>query len=214
MAAIGQKVRTQFAMSQRMTKTVKVNGVIVGEYLGSDDYFEDVAAAREFLRQKGVWKAPSLPQTIYGQASAFAYVANETYKELMRREPDRPIVAAPFIVNAAFCVELFLKSLHAVNGQTRRGHKLVPLFDALPEARRAELGADAQRFAPAHGEVAGSVDFRALLTMLNDTFRKWRYVYEETHAGPIHLQQTILVMETCHEVCKRTVFPSPGKPTS
>jgi hypothetical protein len=191
-----------------MTKTLKLQGVTVGEYLGSDDYLEDVESAREFLRQKGLWATPSVPQTIYGQGAAFAYVANETYEELMRRAPDRPIVAAPFVVNAAFSVELFLKALlHAVNGQTWRGHKLVPLFDALPEACRAELLAEAQRFAPAHGEVAGSVDFRALLTMLNDSFRKWRYLYEEKHAGPIHLQQTILVMETCHEVSKRTVFP-------
>ncbi len=197
-------------MSRRMMKTVKLNGVIVGEYLGSDDYFEDIAAAREFLRQKGHWRTPSLPQTIYGQASAFAYVANETYKELMKRGPERPIVAAPFVVNAAFSVELFLKSLHVANREPRRGHRLVRLFDTLPDARRAELIGDAQRFAPAHGEVAGAVDFRALLTMLNDTFRKWRYVYEETHAGPIHLQQTILVMETCHEVCKRVLFTQPS----
>lgn len=162
---------------------------------------------REFLRQKGLRKSPSVPQTIYGQGAAFAHVANETYKELMRRAPDHPIVAAPFVVNAAFSVELFLKALHAVNSQTRRGHKLLPSFDGLPETCRAELHADAQRCATAHGEVAGSVDFRALLTMLNDGFRKWRYLYEEEHAGPIHLQQTILVMETCHEVSKRTVFP-------
>ena len=198
-------------MTRRMMKTLKLQGVTVGEYLGSDDYLEDVESAREFLRQKGLWKTPSVPQTIYGQGVAFAYVANETYKELMQRAPDRPIVAAPFVVNAAFSVELFLKVLHAANGQTRRGHKLVPLFDALPEACRAELLTDAQRFAPAHGEVAGSVDFRALLTMLNDSFRKWRYLYEEEHAGPIHLQQTILVMETCHEVSKRTVFPRTPK---
>jgi hypothetical protein len=38
-------------MSQQMKKALKLNGVIVGEYVGSDYYFEDVAAAREFLRQ-------------------------------------------------------------------------------------------------------------------------------------------------------------------
>jgi hypothetical protein len=198
-------------MSRRFTKTVKLQGIVVGEYLGSDDYKEDIQAAREFLHKKGLWKKPSLPQTIYGHASAFAYVADQTYRELQRRTPDKPIVAAPFVVNAAFSVELFLKTLHAVNGQTRRGHKLVPLFDALSDAHRAELVAGAQEFAPAHGEKAGNVDFRALLMMLNDSFRKWRYIYEEEHSGPIHFQQTILVMETCHAVCKRTVFPSATK---
>jgi hypothetical protein len=196
----------------RKMKTLKLQGVIVGEYLGSDDYKEDIEAAREFLQNKGLWKTPSLPQTIYGHASAFAYVANATYEELQRRTPDKPIVAAPFVVNAAFSVELFLKALHAVNGQIKKGHKLVPLFDALSGAQRADLTSAAQHFGPAHGEAAGSVDFRALLVMLNDSFRKWRYVYEEEHAGPIHFQRTILVLETCHEVCKRTVFPSTPKP--
>ena len=146
---------------------------------------------------------------MYGQAAAFAYVANQTYLELVKeRDPERPIVAAPFVVTASFSVELFLKALHQLGGQARRGHKLVPLFDALPEQARVELVAAAQTFATGHGEVAGAVDFRALLAMLNDAFAKWRYIYEqEAHAGPIHLQRTILVMEACHDVCRRAVFP-------
>jgi hypothetical protein len=193
-------------MSRRYTKTLKFQGEVVGEYLGSDDLDEDVAAARELLRQKGLDKRPSLPQTIYGQAAAFAYAADQIYRELRQRAPDRPIVAAPFVVNAAFSAELFLKALHNLDGETRRGHRLVPLFDSLSEARRAELMAEVQQFAAGHGEVPGEVDLRALLTVLNDAFRKWRYVYEEERAGPIHLQQTILVMETLHSVCKRAVF--------
>jgi hypothetical protein len=194
-------------MGHRYKKTLKFRGEVVGEYLGSDDYAEDVAAAREFLKARGLWKTPSVPQTIYGHAAAFAFMADQTYRLLMRRAPDRPILVAPFLVNAAFSVELFLKTLHKLEGETRKGHKLVPLFDALPEARRADLNAAAQQFAPGHGEVAGKVDFRALLVMLNDTFRKWRYVYEEEQAAPVDLQQTILAMETCHEVCKQAVFP-------
>jgi hypothetical protein len=41
-------------MTRRMMKTLKLQGIAVGEYLGSDDYLEDVESAREFLRQKGL----------------------------------------------------------------------------------------------------------------------------------------------------------------
>jgi hypothetical protein len=39
-------------MSSRYLKSLKLNGVIVGEYLGSDDQDEDVEAARDMLRAK------------------------------------------------------------------------------------------------------------------------------------------------------------------
>jgi hypothetical protein len=99
-------------MSSGYLKSLKLNGVIVGEYLGSDDQDEDVEAARDMLRAKGLYSSPSLPSAMLGQANAFAYVANATYMDLMKnRGPNKPIVAAPFVVNAAFSVELYLKTL-------------------------------------------------------------------------------------------------------
>jgi hypothetical protein len=111
-------------MSSRYLKSLKLNGVIVGEYLGSDDQDEDVEAARDMLRAKSLYSPPSLPSAMLGQANAFAYVANATYMDLMKnRGLNKPIIAAPFVVNSAFSVELYLKTLHLVaTGSNAREH--------------------------------------------------------------------------------------------
>lgn len=110
-------------------------------------------------------------------------------------------------MNAAFSVELYLKTLHvAAAGASAWEHKLLELFDTLPEARRDELSAETRLLGSQHGEGL-QVWFRDLLIMLNDAFVKWRYVYEQAHSGTIHLQQTILVMHACRDVCTRVVHP-------
>jgi hypothetical protein len=106
-------------------------------------------------------------------------VANATYMDLMKnRGPNKPIVAAPFVVNAAFSVELYLKTLHVVaTGSNAREHKLLELYDDLLSAQRAELQNQAVRVAAEHGE-GPQVQLRDLLITLNDAFVQWRYVYE------------------------------------
>jgi hypothetical protein len=195
-------------MGNRYLKALKLNGLIVGEYLGSDDQDEDMEAARDMLRTKGLYNPPSLLSAMLGQASAFAYVANATYVDLVKnRGPDKPIVAAPFVVNAAFSVELYLKTLHVVTtGSHAHEHELLDLHDTLPDARRAALQDQAVQVAAEHGE-GPQVQLRSLLAMLNDAFVQWRNVYELPRSGTIHLQQTILVMHACRDVCVRAVKP-------
>jgi hypothetical protein len=192
-------------MGKRWLKSLKLNGVIVGDYMGSDDPDEDIEAARDVLRAKGIYEPPSVISAMLGQANAFAYTANRIYTDdIMKRSTGRPIGFAPFVVNAAFSVELYLKTLHTVAGASVRGHPLLPLFDALADTRRTELEAECVRLASEHGE-RPQVQFRDLLAVLNTAFEKWRYVYELPRSGAIHLQQTILIMHTCRDVCARAV---------
>jgi hypothetical protein len=51
------------------------------------------------------------------------------------------------------------------------------------------------------------VQLREVLAMLNNAFVQWRYVYELPRSGTVHLQQTILAMDACRDVCVRTVKP-------
>jgi len=198
------------AMSNRYPKSLKLDGVLVGEYLGSDDQDEDIEAARDMLRAKGLYNPPSLSSAMLGQANAFAYVAYAACLDLMKnRGPLKPIPAAPFVVNAAFSVELYLKTLHVVTtGSNAHAHKLLDLYDSLPDTRQTELQDQAVQVAAEHGE-GPQVQLRTLMTMLNDAFVRWRYVYELPRSGIIHLQQTILVMHACRDVCERAVKHSP-----
>lgn len=189
----------------RKLKELKLNGVVVGKYLGSDDQDEDIELAREFLKARGLYNPPSQIMAMLGQANSFAFTTNRIYEQdLMRDQTRNPLGFAPFVVNAAFSVELYLKTLHAVAGNPVRGHKLLTLHDTLDSARQAELASDALRLAPEHGE-GPQVKFRDLVTMLNNSFEQWRYFYEISRGGYIHLQQTILTVHTCRDVCWRVV---------
>lgn len=81
-------------MGNRYLKTLELNNVIVGEYLGSDDEDEDIEAARDMLRAKGLYNPPSLISAMLGQADAFAYTANATYLELQAGQAAGRLISA------------------------------------------------------------------------------------------------------------------------
>jgi hypothetical protein len=85
-------------------------------------------------------------------------------------------------------------------------HRLLELFDALPGTRQAELQGQAVRVAAEHGE-GSQVQLREVLAMLNNAFVQWRYVYELPRSGTVHLQQAILAMHACRDVCLQAVKP-------
>jgi hypothetical protein len=189
-------------MGNRYKKTLWFEGKVVAEYLGSDDPDEDVTAAHEALKAAGITERPARFVVMRGHADAFAYIADQAYRQLQRRHEGIPIVAAPFAVNAALSVELYLKALYvAEEGDPPKEHSLLELFDGLPQTVRQKLAAEASALAHEHGETSG-VQFRDLLTMLDQVFVKWRYVYELEHSGSLHLQQTILALHACHAVCR------------
>jgi hypothetical protein len=192
-------------MGNRFVKSLSLNGIVVGDYLASDDYDEDIQAARDMLRAKGLYDPPTTVMAMHGQADQFAFVADAAYRHIRdNRGPGKIIPLSPFVVNAAFSLELYLKTLHVVSGGNAWGHELLKLHSSLPDPLKAELQAETQRFASEHGEGPG-VQLLDLLAMLNQSFEQWRYVYELPKSGAIHFQQTILAMHACREVCKRAV---------
>lgn len=191
-------------MGNRHTKELKLNGIVVGEYLGSDDTDEDIEAARWSLRDKGLYKPPTLVQAMRGQAEGFTATAHLAYERMrLRGTGDPPTTMVPFIVNAAFAVELYLKTLLRSAGVVppRQEHELVKLHAQLPsneQARIEELCVhQTQDFDPGTSDT-----FSARLVPLNNAFVRWRYAYEYDRAGPVRPRSLILVLAACHEACR------------
>jgi hypothetical protein len=111
----------------------------------------------------------------------------------------------PWIVVCAFSLELYLKCLVLLDTGIlpKKTHKIRALFEQLPLARQARIrklhdGAvandplvpqmlaavkaicEAQNTSPMN---ADSLDFDTILDEVNDSFRAWRYHYEEPHDG-------------------------------
>ena len=202
-------------MGNRKLKSLKLNGIIVGEYLGSDDYDEDIQAARDLLKVKGLYDPPGLTQAMFGQANQFAYIANEAFIKVRenRKRTGQIVPASAFVVNAAFSLELYLKTLTVLSAGKPWGHELLVLYDALPDALKIELQSEAQKLASEHGQ-AKDIEVRDLFAMLNEAFEQWRYVYELPRSGAINFHGTLLAMHASREVCKRAVAAPAGEVTA
>jgi hypothetical protein len=188
-----------------MKKTLKVNGVIVGEVeVPEGDIQGEVAALQQFLRQKGLDREVTPLQAIFRQARCFATTAQHLYDGL--KGPARNhLNAIPFVVNSAFCIELYLKTLYQVQGERRRGHRLLVLFDELPEAIRDAVVDAGLRYQNERGIKDRSADgFRQFIADLDDAFTQWRYCHEvaSTGTGVVHIEPSILVMRALDQVCR------------
>jgi hypothetical protein len=111
----------------------------------------------------------------------------------------------PFVVNAAFALELYLKTLNRLYGKDlRRDHDLLVLFDELsPEAKEA-LRQEISKAPPTAG-IKDLVAFRAEIERVRHAFVEWRYLHERTRAGEIRFVELIFVLNVLHNTCRADV---------
>jgi len=182
-------------------KTVLLNGIAIGKVVSTGDTKRDVEAVRQFLKDKGLHKEGTLFQAMFNQAFAFANTSNLIYERDLRRHPRNGLSIAPFVVNAAFSIEIYLKALAQKHGVVLRGHELYDLCKALPEKALSEIEQVTPQCA-AKRALDEDPNFTAYLQNLNNAFVDWRYCYEQYRAGPIHIEPMIFVMEVLHESCR------------
>lgn len=182
-------------------KTVLLNGIVVGEVFSTGDTERDTESIRQFLKDKGLHKEVSLFQGMLNQAVAFANTSAYLYERDLRRPPRNGVSVVPFVVNAAFSIELYLKALAQKHGIALRGHELVKLFNALPANALLEIQGVTPRCA-ANRALGETPDFPRYLKDLNNSFVDWRYCYELQKTNTVHIEPTIFVMEVLHESCR------------
>jgi hypothetical protein len=179
-----------------------LNGVVVGEVEVTGDSDTDAALALQFLKDKGLYKKPDPLKAMFGQALSFATTASYIRNKDLLRSPWNGLSVAPFIVNSAFSIELYLKTLAKIYNQPRTGHDLLELFDSLPpEARQ---GIDAVLPGLKDWAPAGGVDLRTCISELKTAFVDWRYLYENTAKKEIKIDRVIFVLKVLDETCRNT----------
>lgn len=183
------------------TNTLYLNGIVVGEVVVTGDHEKDMEAARQFLKDKGLYKEVTLVQAMFRQAVSFAITAAYLYKRDLLKLPRNGFSVAPFVVNSAFSIELYLKTLGQIHNKSLRGHELLILFDSLPDeacqAIEISIPACAQK-----RKLNGNISFRDYISELNNTFVEWRYCYEKDRTDEVRIEPIIFVMEVLHEVCR------------
>lgn len=185
------------------TKTIYLNGIIVGEVLATGDRDKDIEVMRQFLKDKGLHKEVTKVQAMFRQALSFSTTAAHLHRQDLLKAPRNGLSLAPFVVNSAFAVELYLKTLHEIGGTSIRGHELLELYDKLSDATRDVVIKHALAEGKDYGAPVTTADqFRQFVAEINNSFVEWRYCYETGKTGAVSIQPTIVVMKATHEACK------------
>jgi len=181
-------------------KTVFLNGIAVGDVDVGGDRDSEIQAIRTFLEERGLKKEVSRFTANFNAALAFANTAAHIYEQDLQRAPRKGPSIVPFVVNATFSIELYIKSLAERYGTRLTGHKLVQLHKALPAQALKAIAAVSLKCASDRGLKAP--DFVMYLERLNNAFVEWRYFYEKEELGPVEIEPTIFVMQVLHEACR------------
>lgn len=184
------------------TKKLYLDGKLVGEYEGADDPETDRDLAVAMLREKGLYRETTVEQAIFRQAVSFSTTSSYLYQRDLTTVPRNGLSVAPFVVNAAFAIELYMKAVAHLYGEpVVRGHDLLDLFDALPHEAYAAFQ---QNFSKCNFQcgIAEIAAFRYAIEQLRNAFVQWRYLHETSVAREIHIQPMIFVMEVLHETCR------------
>jgi hypothetical protein len=183
-----------------MKKQVLLNGIIVGEFEATGDQEADLRAVSEYLEQRGLRKEVNRYQATFNAAQSFANTSAYLYKRDLQRSPRVGASVVPFVVNAAFGIELYFKALAQKHGVTLSGHRLTKLNKALPAPARSEVESVIPRCA-AERNLPGPPDFDSYVHQLDNTFVEWRYFFEKERTGRVDIEPTIFVMQVLHEAC-------------
>jgi hypothetical protein len=138
---------------------------------------------------------------MFNQANAFAAVANNLYKTDLKKPPFKGISVSPFVVNAVFSIELYLKTIHNVYGNTIKGHHLVSIYKGMPKKGKEHF-ISAANDVRHHYQLYEGADIHTCLESLNKAFEQWRYLFEHNEIGT-ELQSIRYTMHTSHEACCR-----------
>jgi hypothetical protein len=188
--------------SQPRTKTLYLNGIAVGKYESTGDRQQEIEITRTLLKSKGLYRETTQVQAMFRQAISFATTATYLYENDLRQVPRNGHSIAPFIVNSAFSIELYLKTLAQIHETSLRGHRILDdLFDRLPAEAHRAVEAAVPTCAKKWG-ISEKEDFRAYVGELNNVFVDWRYCYEKNQTTEIRITPMIFVMEVFHEACR------------
>lgn len=154
----------------------------------SETVVGDPALMRDVLAKHGYMQDKNKSKLTFGQANCFAKTASDIYRNHLNKiviEVEE-IYIAPFIVNATFAIELFLKSIHIkyeVNSSVDISsiHNLKKLFFALPGKLQKKLQESLGSCLMAMGREYDEVDLSSQFRLLANAFIDWRYMHEKEY---------------------------------
>lgn len=185
-----------------MKKRFYHNGQYICDYESTGDEMKDIAIINQIAIERGLdFRTTTTAEAMFQQANSFAATGAALFERLIRRPPDQMAIA-PFVVNTAFSLELYMKVLALQHGKKLHGHELSTLFRKLPGAAKQEIERQLAALCETSRWSAGIKTFSDLTNVtanLNTAFIDWRYSYEQpSRPLRIDFQPTIFLGEVLH----------------
>ena len=184
-----------------MKKEILLNGIPIGSHEPTGDFEKDMEEVREFIKSKGLHKEVTRNDSMFGQANCFAEVAINLYKTNLRNSPLNGGSISPFVVNATFSIELYLKTIHNYFGNTIKGHHLLSIYKGMPKKGKEIFMAAAKDVYPIYSHEPNS-DIFTSMESASKAFEEWRYMFEHPRLS-IELQSIRYLMHVAYEACCR-----------
>jgi len=195
-----------------MKKRLHHNGQYICDYESTGDDLKDLAAVNAIMAARGLDFKPTPEQAIFRQALSFANISADIFQKYLLITPPDGSGMAPFVVNAVFGIELYLKTLALQHGKKLRGHEIVQLFRKLPSGAKAEIERQLKTLSGTSQWASGVksiADLQTVLAELDTAFTDWRYLHENTRSKPLKItfQPTIFLAEILHAACAANHVP-------
>ena len=185
-------------------KRLLVDGNLSGYVPASETMEQQVDAA--FASVKAMrGEVVQVEIKMFRQALSFARTSSMLYNSGLKRPPRDFLVVAPFVVNTAFALELYLKTLGRQYGAVLHGHDLCALFSELPVGAKDVIAKHLQDVSEA-GHVSSLQCLHDVLQKGRSAFVGWRYLYEDNFNSEIPIQPLISAVEILDQSC-RASFP-------
>lgn len=181
----------------KKTQPLYLDGKLVGEIPKTGDTRKDIQNARDLFDSKGLSKKLEEADAMFQQAASFAKLALEIYHSKLNKIPPESSFAAPFVVNATFSIEVYIKSLHSLSGSNKRGHLIENLYNALNEDVKNTSRTIANRLYSKYN-FESSIQIEKLLGEINNAFVNWRYLFEKP-PGIANFTAICFILDVLHE---------------
>jgi hypothetical protein len=182
------------------------NNLEIGKILDSGDPVDNAKRYIQLLKDKNLYVEISQTKLMFKQARSFATVSRDIHRGYLVSPPFNQEVVAPFVVNAAFACEMYLKALQSLTGQIDETHSLNVLFRHLPNKMKDKINA-LNRQKAAQFQLESRTSFKEHLKTISNAFVDWRYIYEQEKAtaniSVILLILTVLDTHLCNELKKK-----------
>jgi hypothetical protein len=190
-----------------MKKRFHHNGKYVCDYDSTGEPLKDIPIIHRLMAEHGVATTDVSPeQMIFRQANSFIATSAYLFEKDICATPPNAMAVAPFVVNAAFALELYLKTIALQRGKKLHGHELVRLFDKLPASGKVAIERQLEIVAPVSQwqcEARTLADLRSIVLDLNNAFVEWRYLHEKMGTlRQITFRPMIFLGEVLHETCQ------------